>query len=251
MIRGMRTFVRRGLNSVRYEYLAAKVERSKFVLEDLKAEGYCSQCGQDKWIVERLFPGETKGTFVDIGANDGIAYSNTYVLEKLGWDGLAVEPIPSVYERLVRNRRCTTVHGCVAPRSGRERFRVVTGYPEMLSGLVGEYDPRHLERIDRELRSHGGEYTDIDVSCYNFNELMDGNGIVHVDYLSIDVEGAEYEILDSIDFDRTHVSVIGVENAYSDYRIPRLLAGRGFEFRSVVGDEFYVNRRRTERGVAG
>jgi hypothetical protein len=111
----------------------------------------------------------------------------------------------------------------------------------MLSGLVEEYNPRHLKRIERDLESHGGEYKDIEVNCYNFNELLESYDISQVDFLTIDVEGVEYKILSSIDFDRVHISIICVENAYLDCRIPKLLISKGFEFHSIVGDEFYRN----------
>ena len=243
MFQRIRNLTEQCIDFYRYKRLTARVEKPKFLLQQLRAEGYCSQSGQDKWIIEKLFPGKKNGFFVDIGANDGITFSNTYLLEKMGWNGLAVEPIPSVYDKLVENRLCRTVNGCVAPVSGKERFRVITGYPQMLSGLVDEYDPRHIERINRELDSYGGEYTDIEVKCYNFNELLEGNGIFQVDHLSIDVEGEEYKILNSIDFNHIHISVIGVENCYLDLRIPHLLIRRGFAFHSIVGDEFYQNRK--------
>ncbi len=111
---------------------------------------------------------------------------------------MAIEAIPSVYDKLVKNRQCITVNGCVAPKNGKDRFRVINGYSQMLSGLVSEYDETHRERIERELGSHGGDYEDIEVNCYNINELLESDGILQVDYLSIDVEGAAFKILDSI-----------------------------------------------------
>jgi len=60
--------------------------------------------------------------------------------------------------------------------------------------------------------------------------------------LSIDVEGAELTILNSFDFNQTHVSVIGVENNYNDDSICDLLICNGFTFYSTVGDEFYINK---------
>ncbi len=241
MIQRITNRIQREINNQIYGYLVRNVEELSFPQQQLKEEGYYSQLGQDKWIVEKLFPGKQTGTFIDIGANDGITFSNTYVLEKMGWNGIAVEPIPSVYEKLVRNRQCTTVCGCVAGKSGKERFRVIIGYSEMLSGLVNEYDSKHLKRIEGELGSYGGLYQDIEVVCYNLNELLENRSMFQVDYLSIDVEGAEYAILKSIDFNRFRISVIGVENNYADYRIPHLLRKRGFHFHSKVGDEFYQN----------
>lgn len=211
--------------------------------EQLRDEGYYSQFGQDKWILEKFFPGKDNGTFVDIGANDGITFSNTYLLEQKGWKGIAVEPNPSVYKKLVNIRKCITIQGCIAPERAIKRFRVITGYSEMLSGLVEEYTPKHTKRIEREIISHGGKYEDIEVNCYNLGDILDNYGINRVDYLSIDVEGAEYEILRSIDFNRIYISVIGVENTYRNWRIPHLLEKEGFKFQSIVGDEFYQNNK--------
>lgn len=89
----------------------------------------------------------------------------------------------------------------------------------------------------------GGDYTDIEVECYNLNELLENHGIRQIDYLSIDVEGLEYKILEGMNFSRAHVSVIGVENNFLDLRTPALLTKKGFAFHSVVGDEFYRNGR--------
>ena len=239
----IRYSIRQIVNCYRYKQLSANVEKTEYLLQQLEEEGYYSQSGQDKWIVEKLFPDKKEGTFVDIGANDGITFSNTYLLEKMGWNGIAIEPIPSIYEKLKTNRNCLTVRGCITPRSGKERFRVITGYPQMLSGLVDEYDQRHQKRIESELNSFGGRFEEIEVNCYNFDELLGINGIFKVDFLSIDVEGVEYKILDSIDFNRFQIAVIGVENNYLDYRIPQLLIRKGFELHSVVGDEFYLNRK--------
>jgi hypothetical protein len=108
---------------------------------------------------------------------------------------------------------------------------------------VGEYDPRHLQRIEGEICQYGGEYKDIEVDCYNINKLLKSYNISHVDYLNIDVEGVEYKILKSIDFKNIQISVIGVENNYRDWRIPSLLLSKGFVFHSIVGDEFYRNTR--------
>jgi len=65
---------------------------------------YFSQNGQDEFFLEELFVGQDSGFFVDIGANDGVTFSNTYALERKGWRGLCVEPHPDVFEQLRRNR---------------------------------------------------------------------------------------------------------------------------------------------------
>ena len=204
------------------------------VYGDLLKEGYYSQNGQDKLIAETLFPNKMNGVFVDIGASDGVTFSNTYFLEKIGWTGLVVEPIPLIYDQLVKNRTCITIPGCVSATPGKETFRLA----QMLSGIVSEYDPKHLLRIKNEC----GECEDISVESYNINDLLKTYSISYIDYLSIDVEGAELTILKSFDFDKIKVSVIGVENNYNDDNISKLLITKGFKYHSTIGDEFYINQ---------
>jgi FkbM family methyltransferase len=207
----------------------------------LAAQGYSSQCGQDKWLVETMFPGLRNGIFIDIGAHDGVSFSNTVFLEKqLGWTGLAVEPMPDVFERLSRNRSCIKVNGCISADSRKASFLKISGYSEMLSGLVRQYDPRHLDRISTEIQAHGGSAEETEVQCYRLNELLERYGLRDVHYLSMDVEGAEYDILRSFDFEAVNIRVWGIENNYHDHRIPRLMKRMGYQMTAVVGDEFYL-----------
>ena len=166
----------------RYKLLARNVERIESQHQEVQTGGYYSQYGQDKWIIEKFFSDKKDGTFVDIGAHDGVTFSNTYFLESAGWKGVAVEPIKEVYEKLIKNRQCITVNGCISAKTGKENFRVISGPAEMLSGLVSEFDARHLKRIERDIKSYGGEIKDIEIKSYNFNDLLDGFKISQVDY---------------------------------------------------------------------
>lgn len=229
-------------NNYSYNRFIAGVPVHNISHEKLKQDGYYSQCGQDKWLIDHHFKGVNNGCFVDIGAHDGVSFSNTLKLEELGWTGVAVEPMPETYKKLKNSRKCTTVNGCISRVSGQDSFRLISGYSQMLSGLVSEYGEQHLERIKREIEEHGGSYRDIDVNCFNFNELMAMNDIVHIDYLNLDVEGGELAVLESIDFNEVYIEVIGVENNYLDARIPKLLARKGFKLEALVGDEIYINQ---------
>ena len=60
--------------------------------------------------------------------------------------------------------------------------------------------------------------------------------------MNVDVEGAELEILRSIDFAAAKIIVCGIENNYRDYRIPELMSKQGYDFVAILGDEFYVNK---------
>lgn len=157
-----------------------------------------SQAGQSAWVHDLI--GDT-GYFVDIGAHDGIVHSNTYGLEQLGWDGLCVEP-DAACDDLVRSRSCWAYRMAISDHVGD-----VTIYP---SGQVVPCNTltATLERFDAPLV---------------------------VDYLSIDVEGHELEVLAGMDFDRWKVRVATIEhNTYCDgparkEAIAAIMTGHGFE----------------------
>lgn len=233
--------IEKKIDKFRYQILRIGAERPKqYSWAELQAEGYHSQFGQDKWVIEKLLPNKADGVFVDIGANDGVTLSNTYKLEQIGWNGIAVEPVMSVYDKLVENRKCIAVNGCVASKTGKQMFRQINGEPQMLSGLIEEFTEQHLDRVMNEIVDASVDYEDIEVDCFNLNELLNKYEINQVDFLSIDVEGGELRVLEGIDFSKICISVIAVENDYRDYRIPYLLKSKGYKFHSILGDEFYV-----------
>src|SRR6266404_4750051 len=80
---------------------------------------YKSQYLQDILLDRWLFGGITGGTFVDIGAHDGVTYSNSFLFERLrGWGGVCIEPNPAVFAQLAVNRQCTTLNCCVSDVAG-------------------------------------------------------------------------------------------------------------------------------------
>lgn len=203
---------------------------------------YYSQFGQDKFVNEQFFHDKTNGIFVDIGAHDGIFLSNTYFFEQQrNWRGICVEPLPEVYKELCKNRTCYTVKGCIAPFNGPAALLQVIGYSEMLSGLVDNYDPRHLQRIHHEVQERGGKTQEIEVTCFRINDLLENYQFYHIDYVSLDIEGGELEVLKSIDFDRFIIDVIDVENNYNDPQIKSFLTSKGYKFVTKLGcDEIYT-----------
>ena len=207
---------------------------------------YKSQYLQDILLDRWLFGGAAGDTFVDIGAHDGIAYSNSFVFEKLrGWRGVCVEPNPQVFARLAVNRQCTTLNCCVSDAAGTVPFLKISGYSEMLSGMVEKYEPEHRERVERELKQFGGSSEVIPVQTRTLNDIAAECGLAEVTYLSIDTEGGELAILQSIDFKRLYVHAITVEYNFDHLkaRMISLMRGCGFDYVQTLGhDLLFLNR---------
>lgn len=203
-----------------------------------------SQHGQDIYFNDNIFRGKRGGIFLDIGAHDGIAFSNTYSYEKeMGWDGICVEPNPGVYSRLIKNRGCKCYNNCISDVRMELDFMVIKGYSEMLSGIVSNYDDRHIKRIRDEVRERGGELEIIKVMSETVTGLSERSGIYRFDLCSIDVEGSEIKILRSIDFGKVDIDYFVIENNYGSDEIKSYMESKGYEkFHKIETDECYRRR---------
>lgn len=205
---------------------------------------YFSQGGQDKYLVENIFRDKKKGVFFDIGAHDGVSYSNSYYFEKeLGWSGICVEPQEDIYQKLQKNRSCFCIQGCVYNQTGFAQFLQVNGPSEMLSGLLDTYDPKHHERVDHEIALLGGSKEIFKVTTYTFNDLCEKFNIIHFDFVSIDTEGSEESIVKSIDFNKITIDVFSIENNYKENGIEEFLISKGYELYHKIGpDDIYLRK---------
>ena len=190
---------------------AAPSSRPKSVLEGKKL--YSS--GDEELIIRDFFGDRRDGVFLDVGAAWPVAKSNTAYLEKrLGWSGIAVDALEEYGEAWRRKR----------PRS---RFFVYfvtddmeTVRPFYRSELtdVSTYRKEDLER--RRMRDASPvEFEEVEVASITLTKLLDDNGVPEVDFVSIDIEGAEMLALRGFDIDRFRPELFCME-AKPRYRKP-------------------------------
>lgn len=207
---------------------------------------FYSQDGQDKYIAD-LLQNKREGVFVDIGAYDGVTFSNTLVFEKeLGWTGICVEPNPVAFEKLAEERNCICLNYCINDKEGTFKFLAVKGWGVMLSGLLDFFDQKHLDRIDRTIEEHGGSKSVIEIPALPMHEILRRNSIKHVDYCNIDVEGGEMSVLKSIDFSAVTIKLFTIENNYSTTVVSDFLKSHGYSLIGKVGadDVFELHSKR-------
>lgn len=198
---------------------------------------YYSQFKQDQFVYENYFKNKNKGYFVDIGAHDGITFSNSKFFEELGWDGVCIEPNPKIFDVLKSNRKCKCIKKAIDNKIGVSQFFQITDGPDMLSGLVNEFTDKAIIRINNELESFPEGFGYIDVECDLFENTVSDNKI---DFLSLDTEGNELKILQTIDFDKFNINVITVENNDYDDKFFNYLIPKGYQFITRLGcDELY------------
>ena len=182
-----------------------------------------AQLNQDIWVV-----GETNrkrgGFFVEIGAFDGIQHSNTYLLEKeFGWSGILVEPNPDCLASLKQHRSAAISTKAVSSEEGTVDFVRVREEPALSAVAVHADGDRHAtQRRDSDV---------IAVDTITLDDLLREHGAPgHIDFLSVDTEGNEYDILSSFDFSKYQIDLISVEHNHTprELEIERLLHKFGF-----------------------
>ena len=117
----------------------------------------------------------------------------------------------------------------------------------MLSGIKSSFDIRHLKRLQRENSQHKSTSTIITVPTQRLETILDTHSVHHVHYLSIDVEGAEFDVIQSIDFGKVFIDVIGFENNYADVSEPivNYLLGKNYRVLHKGTDIFMIHNQST------
>lgn len=156
----------------------------------MKNVEYKSQFGQDKFIIENVFKGMEDGYFVEIGAGDGVHISNTYILEKeYNWNGLCVECNPYSYKKLIVNRKCKCSDRPITNDGRIVKFNAVEdyGYHNCLFSSI--YD------IPNDFKEHS---VGIEMYSETLSKCLFRNCSSHmIHFLSLDIEGGEYDVLKS------------------------------------------------------
>ncbi len=207
---------------------------------------YHSQDQQDAYLEANVFKGFKHGVFVDVGAHDGVTFNNTLYFETHhNWTGINIEPIKRVYDSLALHRpRCINIQCAVCNQEGETDFLCNTGYTEMISGIKDTFDVRHLQRLQRENEQMGSTTEIVRVPTKKMATILEEHNVTRVHYLSIDVEGAEFEVIRSVDFDKVFIDVIGFENNYYDSSIPIIeyLQNKGYVILHICLDIFMIHK---------
>jgi FkbM family methyltransferase len=201
----------------------------------LKIETFHAQFGEDR-ILDSHFSGRAKGYFVEVGAYDGVEYSNTLYFEKKGWTGLLVEADPELAEKARVSRPESVVANCaVVPPGTAEsvEFEIVEGH-RGLSGLSVRMDfvldltgRSSEEIITRKIR----------VPTRTLDSLLEENRFPQLDYITIDVEGHEWGVLQGFTILRWNPEIVIVERnlPIPESRIMSYMHRNGYRYIRTTG----------------
>jgi len=189
-----------------------------------------AQWGEDHFVWD-YFHRKPRGFFIEVGANDAVNLSQTYLLEQNGWEGILVEPQESCCEKLRRVRQRSKVFqvACGAPeQKGKTMFRVAAHNDRsMLASQEPDEDVEFTHSVE------------VDVTTLDDILLQSGNP--KPDFLSIDVEGAELDVLRGFTFSKHQPALVIVEDDVFDLRVHSHLQAHGYKLVKRTGsNNWYV-----------
>lgn len=162
---------------------------------------FISQKNQDEWVIKDVFNYKRNGYFVDLASADGIHINNTYLLEKeLGWTGICIEPNPIYYEQCKKNRNCIILQNCIDYKNHQINFRIDNG---QLGGIIDKDTDNNMRIRNNQIINSYNNNGVIKMITKTLEQVLDENNAPKtIDFLSLDVEGAETRVLQKFPFNK-------------------------------------------------
>lgn len=176
--------------------------------------------------------------FLEFGVADGVRLSNTLLLEVLGWQGIVGEALNSFYTKAKKVRTCIVIEGALSSESGKEIEFFESGL--ISSSVAHASSDMHLEK-----RQQGKRVRSL---TNRIDEILDKHQAPsEIGYFSLDVEGAELEVLETFPFERYQLKCASIEHNYTDQeeKIDKIMSANGFRrvLKRISGhDGFYVHK---------
>jgi FkbM family methyltransferase len=168
---------------------------------------FYSQCGEDKIIYEKYFKDKKDGFFIELGAVDGLEFTNTKFFEdELGWSGILIEPQTNMFDMIAINRpKCKAYNFAITDKEGPLTM-LVNNNTNPVAAAVSSLE----NNIVPAFQNRFGLTQKILVNTAKFSDILKENNITKVDFMSLDVEGSEYDVLMTWDWN-VPISVILME----------------------------------------
>tara|TARA_R110002051_G_scaffold276627_3_gene337992 strand:+ start:704 stop:1432 length:729 start_codon:yes stop_codon:yes gene_type:complete len=209
-------------------------------------KNYYSQAGQDS-IISQFFNKKNikNGFLVDVGSIDGIHYSNTYLLEQLGWKGICVEAHPTYYPMLIKNRPNCHCYGVAAGNEDKDNTTFYANYLSSLStlnpninfnGYGKYYGNRNKSEID------GAVNGKITVPMKKIDTLLEKHkdDFEQIELMTIDVDGSESYVFEGLDLGKWSPRLLILEHSVVPTEIHNYATKYGYHKGKIVGaDTFY------------
>ena len=208
------------------------VNKNKEELDATTSSKYYGQWETDKFI-EKYFPNQSKGYCIEVGAADGIKGSNTKYFEDLGWDALCIEPNKLFSESLEKHRKVVRYYAVGDSNLASVSLQIFNvGDKEIMSSLTSlRPDPRLVEAHKHLINDMSSVNVPLRTLPYILENHVGGTPFYNreeIDFISVDTEGTELNVLKGFNFNKYNVKLFVVENNYSDPEIEEFMNTKGY-----------------------
>jgi FkbM family methyltransferase len=207
---------------------------------------FYSQFGEDR-LLARIFEGKRSGLCIEVGANDGVNDSTTYYFEQQGWDCLLIEPNPDLCLAIRAVRDARLFECAASAEEGLATLYIAEGAARAhgVSGL-GADDEQARQRIS----AFGFAARPVQVTKRRLDAMLEEAGITRSpDFITIDVEGHELEVLKGLSIDKwkPHIILTEDNSQFEDDSVLRYLSRFGYKpFRRTGVNDWYAHFSRRE-----
>ncbi len=207
---------------------------------------YYGQFYED-YILGYVFAGQPAGFYIDVGANDPNKWNSTRYFYQRGWSGMNIEPNAVLFRKIMEFRpRDMNYNVGIANTEGTMTFYQAAGKADPLS----TFDRDEAERLKRE---QGVAFAELPVPVTTLNALLEKKPVPAISFLSVDVEGFERQVLESIDLAKFRPAVLCIEATAPTSEVavygawePRVLKS-GYLFAMSDGlNRYYVHKSRLD-----
>jgi FkbM family methyltransferase len=202
--RGMLSMRRRVLALDAHHHLGLAGKTPRYPVE------FRSEYGEDVWLWD-FFGGKTEGFFIEVGAYDGYTNSTSYAFEAVGWTGLLIEPLPHRFAACQARRKASrVVHSALGASGGPATIDFTAVQDDVWDLCSYALDrPQHRPELDQTPFGR----TKVTVPLSTMNEQLQQMGLTReIDFATLDVEGAEFELLQGFDLARWRPRVLLIED---------------------------------------
>lgn len=198
---------------------------------------FYGQHGEDIYL-KSLFKDTLRGVCIEVGAYDGISMSNTFHFEKLGWRCLCIEPVESSFINCKKNR-ADALQYCISDADKADQELTVFALNTNLSAITS------LQPDQRLIESHKHLITDVikqTVKVRSLTSILNElNFPTDIDFISVDTENTELDVLKGIDFKKYNIKVFVVENNYNEPFCEEYLKNFGYvKIHRIAVNDFYI-----------
>lgn len=198
---------------------------------------YYSQHGEDK-VIESFFKNKTNGVCIEVGAYDGVSSSNSLYFEKLGWRALCIEPNPVAFNNCKRIRK-ECINCCIGQDDKKNVDFTIFHLGSNTSAISS------LEPDDRLIKSHAHMITNkssCKIDVRSLTSLLDEITFPQqIDFVSIDTENTELDVLKGFDLQKYDVKLLIIENNYNESFCEEYLKHFGYtKVQRLAVNDFFV-----------